>query len=111
MLIVLLVDAVFMSYSVIIDKIGFNPALNQTLLTVSDLLGIVFSFFMVHLIKRKTSGIVIYLLSAILSLITFFIHIPSNCESCGLVFLQIGLVMTVRILIEFHVGILFVNLA
>ena len=109
--IMLLVDTIYMSYSVINNKIGFNPALNQILITISDLVGIALSFSLVHFVKRKTSGIIVYLFCAGLSLITYFIKIPSNCENCGLIFLQMGLVMMTCIFLEFQMGILFVNQA
>ena len=92
-----LLDTSFISYSVIIDKIGFNPAINQSLITVADILGVLLSSIFIRGVKRQGSGLIIFGMCTLLSLCSYVLYIPSDCDDCWRIYLQMGIVMLVRI--------------
>lgn len=81
-------------------EIGFNPVLNQILFAFAEYFGVAICIFLVPFAPRKKSGLATALTCCLLSVVTLFIVIPANCqhEYCSQTFIQMGLVMLVRIL-------------
>ena len=110
----LIINIVFniliVAHGVIVNRIGFNPTLNTVLFNAAELLSLPFVVNFVGNLKRKFTGLASSWACCILSLITFFIKVPANCDGeCSEVYVQVGLAMIVRIMIGFQIAILLIN--
>ena len=76
----LLVDIIFFGFYVLINVIGFNPALNSTMLVFSQLVAFPFLICLAATVPRKISSIIIFAGSAIICLILFFLEVPPHCK-------------------------------
>ena len=107
----LFLDMLYMAHSVIVDEIGFNPSLNQVLMSSSETLSIVLLIVLVPFIRRIRVGQLMSIVGGLSSFALIWIQVPSNCEECSLKLIQIGLVMIARFCIIFQFGLFFVALS
>lgn len=105
------IDLIFYADSAMIDKIGFNPTLNQTLINVAGLVGLLLIIAVVGYTPRRLSGMVNFGLAALFNFINCLVIVPTNCEDCSQVFWQMGFVMLARVLISFQFSMFYVNQA
>ena len=91
-----LMNVVYFSHSSIVAEIGFNPTLNQFLMSISELSCLPLILFVYSKVARKVSSILLVLLGTVCSLVSIFIKVPANCEDCVTVFVQVGLAMVAR---------------
>ena len=90
---------VFFAHTMNIAEIGFNPTLNQILISLAELAYVPFAFFFVNNIKRKLTSIIALLAMCIFSIITYFIIVPPNCELCSQVYFQMTFILLTRFLV------------
>ena len=98
---ILFIDFIYFAHSTIIDRIGFNATLNQALLSSSEIIGVIFSLLFAVIAPRRFSGIVLYFICLVLSIIGMVVKVPADCADCFEVFIQMGLVMIARVIVVF----------
>ena len=106
----LFMDLLYMAHSVIVDEIGFNPSLNQVLMSGSEIVSAILAIIVIPFIRRKRAGQFFGVVGVLSSLALIWIQVPSNCEECPLKMIQVGLVMVARFSIIFQFSVLLVAL-
>ena len=103
-----LISIAYFAQSMNIDKIGFNPTLNQLLMNIAELLHVPILLLTVSIVRRQISGFVTMSVCCFLSLATYFLLVPSNCELCLEVYIQMGLILVARLflLYQYTIGIM-----
>ena len=99
----------YFGHTIIIGEFGFNPTLNQTLLSISELISLIILGFTIEKLRRKTSGIIMNLGGIVTALILVFMKVPVNCERCTEVFLQVIFIMIQRFCLAFQISLFFVS--
>ena len=103
-----LANMVYFAHSSIISAMGFNPTLNQVLMSIAQFLSLPLILFVFSRLSRKKSIIWFAFLGAAFSLISVFVKVPPACESCTAVFVEMGLAMLTRFCIISSLSLIYI---
>ena len=105
---ILCFDLLYYSYTVIADEIGLNPTLNLVLMSSIEILSLIILNLIIHCVRRRLTSRVMSLVGVATSLALLLVKVPSNCEECSAVIMQIGLIMIAKFCIGSMFGLFFV---
>ena len=103
-----LMNMVYFAHSSIISAIGFNPTFHQILMSIAQFASLPLILFMFTKLSRKKSIICFAFLGAALSLISVLVRVPSDCEYCAAVFVEMGLAMLTRFCIVSSIALIYI---
>ena len=94
-------DMLFLFPSSVIDRIGVNPKFNALIIGLGELSCFPWAVFLIPKLETKKIFWTTFACGSILSFITSFIHVPSQCDYCQEGILQMGLITLTRFFILF----------
>jgi hypothetical protein len=94
-----LLTVLFYGPVLIIEQIGFNPLLNQGIISFSEFITYPISFLIITKIVRKNSGIIAFIICGLTTGILIFIKIPTDCNLCSVQYIQLSLICFFRFIL------------
>lgn len=95
---------IYLAYSTMIDVIGFNPTTNQMLITSVEFVAFPLLIVLSNNVPRRSSALILFSISAVICLILLVLKVPSNCNNCYQVYLQMILLLITRFFFVFQIS-------
>lgn len=99
-IILMCVSMMYYGPTLIINQFGFDIYTSSTLLNFADLLTYYPLMLIIDKVKRTNCSSLLFAISTAISIVLIFVTVPSDCNLCPVIFIQLALVFVFRFCIS-----------